>query len=48
MDSGNEILRKIKELKPVLERDFSVKAIGLFGPFSDNTFSESSDVDLLV
>lgn len=48
MDSGKEILRKLKDIKPVLERDFSVKEIGLFGSFSDNTFSDSSDIDLLV
>lgn len=48
MDSGKEILRKLKDIKPVLERDFSVKEIGLFGSFSNNTFSDSSDIDLLV
>jgi hypothetical protein len=41
-------LSKLKELKPSLYKDFSVKEIGLFGSFSDNTFNENSDIDILV
>lgn len=48
MISGNEILKKLKELKPSLYKDYSVKEIGLFGSFSDETFSDNSDIDLLV
>lgn len=48
MNSGNEILKKLKELKPSLYKDYSVKEIGLFGSFSDETFSDNSDIDLLV
>jgi predicted nucleotidyltransferase len=36
------------DLKPILYRDYSVKQIGLFGSFSDDTYSEDSDIDLLV
>lgn len=43
-----EILNKLHELKPVLYRDYSVREIGLFGSFSDNSFTEDSDIDLLV
>ena len=32
----------------MLYADFSVKKIGLFGSFSDNTYTENSDIDLLV
>ena len=42
------ILNKLAELKPTLYRDFAVKEIGLFGSFSDESFSEESDIDLLV
>ncbi len=42
------ILSKLTELKPTLYKEYAVKEIGLFGSFSDNTFSEDSDVDLLV
>ena len=42
------ILRKLSELKPMLYEEFAVKEIGLFGSFSDESFSEDSDIDLLV
>jgi hypothetical protein len=42
------ILLKLKELKPTLRKEFAVSEIGLFGSFSDGTFSEESDIDLLV
>jgi predicted nucleotidyltransferase len=42
------ILSKLTELKPTLYKDYSVKEIGLFGSFSDETFSDDSDIDLLV
>jgi predicted nucleotidyltransferase len=48
MKTENAILERLKELKPVLRKDYSVKEIGLFGSFSDNTFSENSDIDILV
>jgi len=48
MITGDDILLKLKELKPVLRNEFAVSEIGLFGSFSDGTFSEESDIDLLV
>jgi predicted nucleotidyltransferase len=42
------ILSKLAELKPALYKDYAVKEIGLFGSFSDESFSEVSDIDLLV
>jgi len=42
------ILSKLAELKPALYKDYAVKEIGLFGSFSDESFSEDSDIDLLV
>jgi len=48
MISKNDILTKLKELKPALYNDYSVKEIGLFGSFSDETFSDDSDIDLIV
>jgi predicted nucleotidyltransferase len=42
------ILSKLTELKPTLYKDYSVREIGLFGSFSDESFSENSDIDLLV
>jgi predicted nucleotidyltransferase len=43
-----EILSKLSELKPILYRDYSVKEIGLFGSYSDDSSSEESDIDILV
>ena len=48
MVSQNDIIDKLKELKPELYKDFRVKKIGLFGSFSDESYSEESDIDLLV
>jgi len=48
MITKSEIVNKLKELKPMLYADYSVKEIGLFGSYSDNTYTESSDIDLLI
>ncbi len=48
MISKQDILSKLSELKPILYNEYSVKKIGLFGSFSDNTFTEDSDIDILV
>lgn len=48
MISKAEIINKLQELKPILQADYSVKEIGLFGSFSDGTFNEDSDIDILV
>ena len=43
-----DIIAKLQELKPYLAEEFAVKEIGLFGSFSDGSYSETSDIDLLV
>ena len=48
MITKNDILFKLKELKPILYRDYAVKKIGLFGSFSDDSYSQNSDIDILV
>jgi predicted nucleotidyltransferase len=48
MISRSNILERLYELKPFLQKEYSVKSIGLFGSFSDNSFSEESDIDILV
>lgn len=48
MISQNIILERLNELKPFLQKEYSVKSIGLFGSFSDNSFSDESDIDILV
>jgi len=48
MITKNDIISRLKELKPTLYREYAVKEIGLFGSFSDNTFNEESDIDIIV
>jgi predicted nucleotidyltransferase len=48
MITRNEIVTKLTELKPLLRTTYAVKEIGLFGSFADNTFTDDSDIDLLV
>lgn len=48
MKTKKDILNTLSDLKPILRRDYNVKEIGLFGSFSDDTFTEESDIDLLV
>jgi len=48
MITKNEILTKLTELKPLLYKEYAVKEIGLFGSYSDNSYTEESDIDILV
>lgn len=48
MITQGEILEKLKELKPMLHKEFAVKNIGLFGSYIDNSANDESDIDLLV
>jgi predicted nucleotidyltransferase len=48
MTNRREILSKLKELKPFLKKEYAVKKLGLFGSFSDETYSEDSDIDIIV
>jgi uncharacterized protein len=48
MNTRSDILAQLKELKPVLEKEYAVSKIGLFGSFADGSQHENSDIDLLV
>jgi predicted nucleotidyltransferase len=48
MLTKNDIVSKLRELKPDLKKKYLVKEIGLFGSFADNTNTENSDIDLLI
>ena len=48
MITKNDILNKLSDLKPILYKDYSVKQIGLFGSFSDDSNTDESDIDLLL
>lgn len=48
MITGIQIEKKLKELKPVLRKKYSVERIGYFGSFTRNEQTDQSDLDLLV
>ena len=48
MITRDDILIKLKELKPLLNKDYAVKEIGIFGSFSDDSYNYESDIDILV
>lgn len=41
-------MNRLRELKPFLNREYSVKEIGLFGSFASDSAREDSDIDLLI
>jgi hypothetical protein len=43
-----EILTKLAELKPILYKEYAVREIGLFGSFSDGSYTDESDIDILI
>jgi uncharacterized protein len=48
MTKQKDIISKLNELKPLLKQEYSVRKIGLFGSFADNTQTDESDIDILV
>ncbi len=45
MLNKNDILDKLRELKPILSEEYAVKEIGIFGSFANNEASDESDID---
>ena len=43
-----EVINKLRQVKPYLQQTYAVETLGLFGSFADGTFTDSSDVDILV
>ena len=41
-------MEKLREFKPMLKKEYSITEIGLFGSFSDNTYTDNSDFDILI
>lgn len=48
METRNQIINKLRELKPILFSEYSVKEIGIFGSYANETNTEDSDIDILV
>lgn len=48
MIKREDIISKLNELKPWLQQEYSIREIGVFGSFADNTQTDESDIDILV
>lgn len=48
MNELNNILEKLRELKPELENEYFVQEIGIFGSYVRNEQTLDSDIDLLI
>ena len=44
----HEIIDKLQRIKPQLQREYAVKSLALFGSFADGTYTDDSDVDVLI
>ncbi len=48
MKNKDEILKTLKELKPILEKDYNITEIGLFGSYLRGEQNQDSDIDILL
>ncbi|MCK7521107.1 MAG: nucleotidyltransferase family protein [Ignavibacteriales bacterium] len=48
MNELDNIIEKLKELKPYLEKEYKIKEVGIFGSYVRNEQTENSDIDILV
>ena len=48
MKDKNEILKILKDIKPILERDYNITEIGLFGSYLRGEQNQNSDIDILL
>lgn len=48
MSAKEEIIEKLKTLKPELKAHYKVRELGLFGSFVRGEQRETSDIDILV
>jgi predicted nucleotidyltransferase len=44
----HEVVTKLQQVKPYLQQEYAVKTVGLFGSFADGTYTDNSDVDIMV
>ncbi|TGL17092.1 toxin-antitoxin system toxin subunit [Leptospira yanagawae] len=48
VESKKELIEELTKIKPILNNDFGVLKIGVFGSFAKDNINSNSDVDLLV
>ncbi|WP_238840206.1 nucleotidyltransferase family protein [Leptospira bandrabouensis] len=48
VESKKELIEELTKIKPILNNNFGVLKIGIFGSFAKDKVNSDSDVDLLV
>ncbi len=48
MSNIQAIIKHLQSVKPVLEKEYAVKEIGVFGSYAKGEATEFSDIDILV
>lgn len=48
MNPRDNILERLRTIKPALQQEFPLRRMGLFGSWARNEQTETSDVDILV
>jgi predicted nucleotidyltransferase len=48
MKTRGEVISKLQDIKPVLQKEWAVKTVGLFGSFADESNTVNSDIDIMV
>lgn len=48
MKNKEEILQILKEIKPILEKDYNITEVGLFGSYLRGEQTQDSDIDILL
>jgi len=48
MKEVDKIIEKLKDLKPILENNYFIKEIGIFGSYVRDEQTENSDIDILI
>jgi predicted nucleotidyltransferase len=44
----SEVRSKLQAIKPYLQKEYAVKSVGFFGSFADGSYTDSSDIDIIV
>jgi len=48
VQTQEEIINKLRELKPVLREKFGIEEFAVFGSVAKNRFNENSDIDIAI
>ena len=48
MKDKDQIIQLLKEIKPILERDYNITEVGLFGSYIRGEQNSQSDIDILL